>query len=262
MAKKLFITFAIILGLSFLGHKTFERNATFLHILSDTYSLDSKQDYQQSRKINTFYYEVEKQHLAILQSYYSKKQADTTQQLNKLIEHFDSLEKRQKDMRYFESYIMALDRLIDPIQTLQKEHNASYTITVDDTLFYTALENEKRIIGKALEAYKLSDDLKHSYLARLTKYHKAIIKAFRGDSLNQMHAMLQADQANTQSNKLSLLIMQEFLKTLQVDKVIPLTQTTQIKTSLLMLLTLPNIQESVKRYHRVIKVYPTKYRSN
>jgi|GEM_PF-1824441 len=259
MKRVVLIMIGLILLLG-IGYRTFERNADFISIVQDSYALEYRAiGSKKSISQGFFYFNIQKELFEVSHTVYQKKYRDATQHIDSLLQKLDSFPRAQKDMRYYDTYLRVFEHIADPIKTIQKEHNASYRVAFDDELFYTIVDNHRGIYKEAVGSYNLSNELIACSSDRLNQYHKAMIKAFRRSSNHQLRDMLTIEQANRESSRIIRVIFEEILKTLYLDKLIEFGESNTIKCSLLILNSLPNIEEIIQRHHRLLKLYPKSY---
>ena len=259
MKRVLFIVGVLILLLG-VSYKTLERNADFIDITKESDTLEYRTiDSSKSITQGFFYFNIQKELFEVSHTVYQKKYRGAIEHIDSLMKKLNAFPRVQKDMRYYDTYLRVFEHITDPIKTIQKEHNASYRVAFDDELFYTIVDNHRRIYKETVGSYHLSNELIACYGDRLNQYHKAMIKAFRRSSNHQLHKMIKVDQANTDSSRVMRLIFEEILKTLSLDRVVELQDSNTIKCSLLILNSLPNIQEIIQRHHDLLRAYPKSY---
>jgi len=242
--------FLLLLGYG--SYQTYQRNASFIALLEDKQWFETRSN----RSFSSIFLHLESQKklLAIFQSIYAHNYPQAIEQIESLEHYLQAVPSAKRDMHYFQIYIDSYYQLISPIEHIQKEHNATFNLTLDEELFYQAIEKQQQMLQVALQSYDLSSELKESSLRGFKHYQKALIKAFRRDDrLQEFTHLLQGERIN--SDRVVLLIWQEFLLSFHLDAFLPLQQARQIKTSLVMLHTFGAMEETIKRYHHLRQFY-------
>jgi len=241
----------VLLLLGYGSYQAYQRNASFIALLEDKQWFETRS----SRSFSSIFLHLESQKklLAIFQSIYAHNYPQAIEQIESLEHYLQAVPSAKRDMHYFQIYIDSYYQLISPIKRIQKEHNATFNVVMNEQLFYQAIEKQQQMLRTALQSYSLSSELKESCLRGFKQYQKALIKAFRRDRSQEFTQLIQRDRINR--DRVVLLIGQEFLLSFHLGTLLPLYQATQIKTSLVMLHTFGAMEETIKRYHHLRQFY-------